>query len=126
MLARSRVPVASLIRAVLNTSWRATPDTLTITAESLDTVAPDLLDSGAGRLAWHRIQHTPLASAASAAQFHATFRYGVLKAALQEQEIIEAFDLFRSAGVEPILVKGWAVARSYPQPALRPSSDLDL
>jgi hypothetical protein len=49
-----------------------------------------------------------------------------LKAALQEQEIIEAFDLFRSAGVEPVLVKGWAVARSYPQPALRPSSDLDL
>src|SRR5689334_13514552 len=98
MLARSRVPTAALIRAVLTTSWRATPEPLTLTTESLDTVAADLIESGAGRLAWHRIRHSPLASAASAARFYAAFRYGVLKAALQEQEIIEAFDLFRSAG----------------------------
>lgn len=31
-----------------------------------------------------------------------------------------------SAGVEPLLVKGWAVARPYPEPGLRPYGDIDL
>jgi hypothetical protein len=32
----------------------------------------------------------------------------------------------RAAGVEPLLVKGWAIARMYPEPGLRPYFDLDL
>ena len=32
----------------------------------------------------------------------------------------------RSAGVEPLLVKGWAVARLYPERGLRPYGDIDL
>jgi len=32
----------------------------------------------------------------------------------------------RSAGVEPLLAKGWAAARLYPEPGLRPYGDLDL
>ena len=32
----------------------------------------------------------------------------------------------RSAGVEPLLVKGWAIARHYPEAGLRPYSDIDL
>jgi hypothetical protein len=28
--------------------------------------------------------------------------------------------------MEPLLFKGWAIARSYPQPGLRPSGDIDL
>ena len=30
------------------------------------------------------------------------------------------------AGVEPLLAKGWAVARLYPEPGLRPFGDIDL
>lgn len=40
--------------------------------------------------------------------------------------IAQVFSAFRSAGVEPILIKGWAVARHYPKPAKRPFSDIDL
>ena len=32
----------------------------------------------------------------------------------------------RAAGVEPLLAKGWAVARLYPEPGLRPYGDIDL
>jgi hypothetical protein len=32
----------------------------------------------------------------------------------------------RSAGVEPLLVKGWAVARLYPERGIRPYGDIDL
>ena len=34
--------------------------------------------------------------------------------------------MLRSAGVEPLLVKGWAVARLYPEHGLRPYGDIDL
>lgn len=40
--------------------------------------------------------------------------------------VAQAFSAFRDAGVEPVLIKGWAVARHYPDPALRAFSDIDL
>jgi Uncharacterised nucleotidyltransferase len=32
----------------------------------------------------------------------------------------------RSSGIEPILIKGWAIARAYAETGLRPSGDIDL
>ena len=49
-----------------------------------------------------------------------------LQAGRQERQIIQAITLLRSAGVEPLLVKGWAVARLYPERGLRPYGDIDL
>ncbi len=43
-----------------------------------------------------------------------------------EVEVVEAFRLFRRAGVEPILIKGWAAARNYPDDKPRFYSDVDL
>ena len=43
-----------------------------------------------------------------------------------EVEVVEAFSLLRSGGVEPILIKGWAAARNYPDPGVRFFSDTDL
>jgi hypothetical protein len=34
--------------------------------------------------------------------------------------------LLRAAGIEPILLKGWSVARLYPAPGVRPCGDIDL
>jgi hypothetical protein len=39
---------------------------------------------------------------------------------------VEAVVALRAAGVEALLGKGWAAARHYAQPALRPYGDLDL
>ena len=48
---------------------------------------------------------------------------------VQEKKIIEAFGLMRDAGIEPILIKGWAIARhypNYPKGHQRPFADIDL
>lgn len=40
--------------------------------------------------------------------------------------IVKAFETFRSNGIEPILIKGWAASRNYPFEKPRPFSDIDL
>jgi hypothetical protein len=54
------------------------------------------------------------------------YRIHTLNSFIHERSIKEIFGLLRSAGVEPVLVKGWAVARLYPKRGLRPYGDLDL
>lgn len=49
-----------------------------------------------------------------------------LQAKVQEKKIVEAFELFRKEGIEPILIKGWAIARMYPAGKFRPFADIDL
>jgi hypothetical protein len=49
-----------------------------------------------------------------------------LSALIHEQEIKHVFSLLRAEGIEPVLVKGWSIARLYPDRALRPYGDLDL
>jgi hypothetical protein len=44
----------------------------------------------------------------------------------QEQRLAPTFDLFRSAGIEPILIKGWAACRFYPNSVQRRPGDIDL
>lgn len=44
----------------------------------------------------------------------------------QETKICEAFRLFREKGIEPVLIKGWAIARSYPPDKPRYCGDIDL
>jgi hypothetical protein len=39
---------------------------------------------------------------------------------------MRVISLLRSFGAEPVLVKGWAIARLYPEPGLRPYCDLDF
>lgn len=43
-----------------------------------------------------------------------------------ETETVEAFRLFRSHDIEPLLIKGWAIARLYPKEKLRYYADVDL
>ncbi len=50
----------------------------------------------------------------------------VLQGAMHETRIQKVFRALRASGIEPILIKGWAVARLYPQLALRPYGDIDL
>lgn len=45
---------------------------------------------------------------------------------VQEKKIVEAFRLFRENNIEPILIKGWAIARLYPKDNPRAFADIDL
>lgn len=49
-----------------------------------------------------------------------------LQLKVQEKKIAEAFELFRINKIEPILIKGWAVARFYPPENPRAFADIDL
>jgi hypothetical protein len=45
---------------------------------------------------------------------------------VQQHRIIKTFELFRKYNVEPILIKGWAAARNYPQKEDRLFVDIDI
>lgn len=53
-------------------------------------------------------------------------KWNVLQRAVEERSVKTTFELFRSHGIEPVLIKGWAAGRNYPIDKFRPSSDIDL
>ncbi len=122
----SRNPRGTLVARSLVGAWRPSPPGPELSAKELVEVAPLLLGSGAGALGWWRVRRSDLRSSAPALALRDAYRLFALHVALHECAIERAFVLLRSAGVEPILVKGWAIARHYPEPGLRPYGDLDL
>ena len=93
--------------------------------ENLAAIEPLLLSLGAGALAWWRIRG--LAPGGPAAdRLHAAYRFHAMQALLHERGVAEAFRLLRSSRAEPLLGKGWAAARLYPEVGLRPYGDVDL
>jgi hypothetical protein len=107
-------------------SWRQALPALEITAEELVTVIPALLQTGAGALGWRRVQASHQHNSAGASELLQAYRIHAVQAVLHELQIKEAVQLLRSNGVEPILVKGWSIARLYVEPGLRPYGDIDL
>jgi hypothetical protein len=107
-------------------SWRPQPSPPSVSASELAEVVPLLLSSGAGALAWWRIRGSPLAESAAAAELRHAYRLHALRAAIHDREISETFGRLRARGVDAVLVKGWAAARLYPHPGLRPYGDIDL
>lgn len=88
--------------------------------------APLLLQTGAAGLAWWRIRPSPLASNRALDELHQAYRLIALQAAVHELRVARAFAALRAARVEAVLAKGWAMARLYPDPGLRPYGDIDL
>lgn len=119
-------PAAEAIAAVLAGSWRSPPPPLLVSAEGLHEALPLLAQTNAAALAWWRLRDTDFASLAGAEALHDAYRYAALRTQLQESRLISVFKTLRSASVEPILLKGWDIARLYPQGALRPYEDIDL
>ena len=87
---------------------------------------PLLLRTGSAGLGWWRVRSSELRTSAAAHELRQTYRLYTLHAGRQERRIVQAITRLRSAGVEPLLVKGWSVARLYPERGLRPYGDIDL
>jgi hypothetical protein len=115
-----------LVAAVLAGAWRGCAPSPQISAEELSEVAPLLLKSGSGALGWWKIRRSDLQSLPAAFQLRQAHRLHTLQAALHELEIKQAITFFRAEGLEPLLGKGWAIARLYPNKGLRPYGDVDL
>jgi len=54
------------------------------------------------------------------------FRWNLLQKKAQEMRVVQAFELFRSKSIEPLLIKGSAAGRWYPKTKIRLSTDTDL
>jgi hypothetical protein len=116
-----------LIAEALSGAWRSdSPPPLEISSDELERIAPLLLNSGAAALAWRRIHHTDLRASPTANEFYQVYRFQTLQARIDQRKIEQVFKLLRSVQVEPILVKGWAIARLYPKQGLRPYGDIDV
>jgi hypothetical protein len=115
-----------VVARILAGAWRASPPPLDLSRANLEAAAPLLLGSGAAGLAWWRFRGSSLAEAAEEAGLRQAYRLHTLEAAVHRRRILETVRAFQAAGLDPVLVKGWAMARLYPEEGLRPYADLDL
>ena len=111
---------------MLRGAWRDCPDAEGLDAADLVEAIPLLLPSGSAGLAWWRAQSAGVAQPPALKPLHDAFGVHALHAAILEAKVPAAFARLRARGVEPLLGKGWAVARLYPRPGLRPYGDIDL
>ncbi len=114
------------VSAVLTGAWRCDPPVPDFSVRELSEVAPLLLGSGGAALGWWRVRLSHLKDSPAALELQHAYRIHTLNSFVHERAIKEVFALLRSAGIEPVLVKGWAIARLYPEKCLRPYGDLDL
>lgn len=102
------------------------PPPLALAAAEIQAIAPLLLQTGGAALIWRRLRSSDLAAHPAAEPLRQAHRLHLLQAAVHEGEIRKAVTYLRSVGVEPLLGKGWAIARLYPERGLRPFGDIDL
>lgn len=115
-----------MLATMLQGSWRSSPPAFEHSAAELAEMSPLLLNSGAAALCWWRLRQNELRTTPAAAELQQAYRLNTLRAAIQQQNIEQVFTALRSKGIEPILAKGWAVARLYPERGLRLCGDIDL
>lgn len=115
----------TLVARTLSNSWYASPPPLNIPVAELIPILPLLLDSPAAALAWNKLR-TSLTDELLLGGFRDAYRLSGLQSEIRARDLHEVLAKLRSAGIEPIVHKGWATARLYPQPELRPYSDIDL
>ena len=124
MKTEGRLLGATLAR-ILAGAWRPDPPALSLSAQDAAATVPYLLRTGAAGLAWWRLGRSGL-DPPVAHELHQAFRLQALHAVIRQSAVAETATLFRRAGIEAVLGKGWAIARQYPDLALRPYGDIDL
>jgi hypothetical protein len=115
-----------LISTALSAAWRSFAAPPSLSTDELAEIAPFLIQSGAGALVWRRIRNSALASSEAGAQLQQAYRLHRLEAGIHLQKIKRVLTYLHAAGIEPVLVKGWSVARLYPESGLRHFLDVDL
>ena len=114
------------VARILTGSWRPRPPDCALSETELSETLTPLLRSGAAPLAWWVLKHSNLRQSPPARLAHDTYALAAIQAVLREEALVDLVRRLRSAGLDPILGKGWAAAALYPEPGLRPSGDFDL
>lgn len=114
------------IAAILTGAWRDAMLPLSLPPGTLVAHTSLLLELGAGGLGWRRVRDTELGGSPAATALRQAYRLYTLQAGLHTRDLVRTLTRLWAAGVEPLLAKGWAVARLYPEPGLRLPGDIDL
>jgi hypothetical protein len=128
------VPLAArttglLVARVLAGSWRspAPPIPEELTVDDLSRVWPLLAASGSIGLLWRRLQSSARPELGDvAAQVEPCYFQQLLDSRRHEQALEKIFVELHAAGIRPLLIKGWSVARHHSAAGLRPYTDIDL
>jgi hypothetical protein len=115
-----------LVAAAYSAAWWCAPPPLRISELDLNELSPLVLSSGGASLVWRRIRESEIGSSPAAVALHQAYRINMLWARRHELQVQDVFGVLRAAGVEPLLGKGWAIARLYPETGLRPYGDIDI
>src|SRR5437899_4295098 len=111
---------AKLIAKVLTQSWRSAPPAFEVTDEEFAVVTPLLLRTGAAALAWNRVRRSGPREFPLTTELKEAYQMNSLMAAVRERDLAYILNAFAQAEIEPILVKGWSIARLYGDDGLRP------
>jgi hypothetical protein len=117
---------AALVARLLAGAWRTALPPLDLSPEDLREIVPLLRRSASAGMAWWRVRSSNLAAEREAEPLRQEYRSQSIHAVLQERAIVQAVTLLRADGIEPLLIKGWSIARLYPEAGLRPYGDIDL
>jgi hypothetical protein len=112
------------VARLLRQSWRFSPGTADLTGPELEEITPLVLAAGGAGLAWRRLPDA-LRDTVAGQELRQAYRLQVLTEAIHERALSELACLC-GAGKAALLGKGWAAARLYPEPGLRPYGDFDL
>lgn len=115
-----------IIRQLHWQCWRADAPPLETPLADLVEVLPVLIESGSVGLVWPRLWHRADELGAVGAVLRAAYDAQVAHNARVERDIARVVTRLREHDVEPVLIKGLAVARLYPAPLIRTAGDIDL
>lgn len=117
---------AEMLAQLLRGAWRAEPPGLALNETQIRAVAPLAVKGGGAGLAYWRLRRVPEFAAFAQETLRAEYVTNGLRAASVLYHLPLLVNALRDAGIEPLLFKGWAIARHYPELALRPTGDVDL
>lgn len=121
-----RISTGWLIARALTGSWLESPPPCELSPDELARIAPLLIKSGAGALLWRCIRETDFAQTETGAELHSVYRLQRLQSFAHIQKIKTVIAHLHASGIDSVAMKGWGIARIYPEPGLRHYSDLDL
>ncbi|MDD5543367.1 MAG: nucleotidyltransferase family protein [Acidobacteriia bacterium] len=115
-----------LIARALFRSWDGRPPPAEVSPEKIEEIIPLLIQSGSAGLVWWKLRQPKAEIPPPLNPLQKEFRAQQLSFKFRELQIKEIVRHIRSFGVEPIVAKGWAVARLYPEHGMRPLGDIDI
>lgn len=115
-----------MLAQLLRGAWRAEMPALSLSKTQVRAAVPLAVKGGCAALAYARLRsladYAPLARDTLRPEYMAN---GLRTASLL-YHLPRLIDALRDAGIEPLLFKGWAIARHYPELALHPMGDIDF